>query len=55
MGVNLNAKLLIKEIQKLEEKHRELAEGSEYEAGFADGLQQAINEISKELDRSKGL
>lgn len=50
MSKNINAILLIRELQQLEKKKRKQG----YNA-YADGVQQSINEIVKILDKQKGL
>jgi len=47
---NINAEVLIRELQQLEDKKRK--QGMQE---FADGVQQSINEVVKILDKQKGL
>ena len=50
--MKINAQKLLNRLSELEEKHRSRAETDklDYENGFADGIQQAKNEIVGLLD-----
>lgn len=47
---NINAEVLIRELQQLEKKKRNQGLNE-----YADGVQQSINEVVKMLDKQKGL
>lgn len=47
---NINAEVLIRELQQLEKKKRNQGLNE-----YADGVQQSINEVVKILDKQKGL
>jgi hypothetical protein len=48
--MKIDSNILIKRLQELEKKKRNQGMNK-----FADGVQQSINEIVKELDKQKGL
>jgi len=48
--LKIDANILIKRLQELEKKKRQQGLNE-----YADGVQQSINEITKELDKQKGL
>lgn len=48
--MKIDSNILIKRLQELEKKKRQQGLNE-----YADGVQQSINEIVKELDKQKGL
>lgn len=55
LTAGLLAEILFKHLQELENKYREENDDLNYNNGFADGVQQSMNEITKILDKAKKL